>query len=214
MRHYALAVLFILAILSGNCQQLNINDKVPDITLGKILNWKADTLRLLALGKKLIILDFWSFNCLACLQAFPEIDSLQKKFDNDIQFIGVNNESTAMTKKFIENHPQIHFPAIPFVTGDTALSKFFPRAFSPWHVWIDSSLEVRFITDGYNATSSHIRNFLNRTNTFDGGFEPDFTVIYPLLVVQDYMYEVVGLNKLLNVFLTMKFPNCGPEALM
>lgn len=155
------AVLLVLATETLSAQQLKIDDVIPDNSYLNILNWKADSLQLSDFKKKLIILDFWSFSCIACLEAFPKIDSIQREFNKDIQFIAVNNESLESTKKFKDTHPRIYFPDIPYITGDSLLSAYFPRVYVPWNVWIDSSLKVHYITDGYNATRNHISSFIN-----------------------------------------------------
>jgi len=53
---------------------------------------------------------------------------------------------------------------------------------------------------GIGQIITNIRKLLSKENTFDPVFKPDKTLIYPLLVVHDNMYDTVGLNKILNLF--------------
>lgn len=55
---------------------------------------------------------------------------------------------------------------------------------------------------GIGQLIANIRKLLSKENTFDAGFSPDKTFIYPLLVVHDNMYDTMGLNKILNIFFT------------
>src|ERR1700754_375446 len=64
---------------------LQEGDTMPDILLGKILNFRTGKERFSELRNKLIILDFWFTGCSSCLEKFPEMEELQKKFDGDIQ---------------------------------------------------------------------------------------------------------------------------------
>jgi hypothetical protein len=72
----------------------------------------------------------------------------------------VNKESKDSTIKFFAKRKKIKLPSVPFVTSDTKLHEYFPYDGYPYQVWIDSTLKVRFITESYNATEKHIKDFL------------------------------------------------------
>lgn len=55
---------------------LTIGDKVPDIVLNHVINYKAGDIKLSDFKGKLVILDFWSSWCGACIALFPHMDSL------------------------------------------------------------------------------------------------------------------------------------------
>jgi thiol-disulfide isomerase/thioredoxin len=151
----------ILSAITANSQELTIGQKCPDILLRNILFYDRNQMNLSEFSGKLLILDFWGTGCTACIQAFSTVDSLQKKFNNQLQFIAVNRESPDSTIRFFRRRSHIEKPAVPFVTGDTLLSSLFPHLYVPHHVWIDSNKIVRYITDGYNATAEHIQQFLD-----------------------------------------------------
>jgi thiol-disulfide isomerase/thioredoxin len=150
----------IFTIHHGICQEVKIGHKVPDGELINVINYPASTLRLSDFKERLIILDFWGTGCISCIEAFPEIDSMQKVFGRKIQIILINSQSKDSTIRFFQKHKKIKMPGVPFVTGDTLLSLLFPHKFLPHHVWIDGSSTVRFITNGYNTTFERITNFL------------------------------------------------------
>lgn len=51
---------------------------------------------------KIVILEFWATWCGPCIEAMPHIDSLQKKYSNDLVIIALSNEDPAKVAKFIK----------------------------------------------------------------------------------------------------------------
>jgi thiol-disulfide isomerase/thioredoxin len=154
---------FLLVLFTGfpaACQGVRVGGKVPDILLDNVLNYPKDYIKLSQFRGKLVILSFWGTVCIGCLEEFPRLDSLQKQFGNRIQIIGVNAESKAYTRNFFERRKKFIHADFPLVTGDTVLSRLFPHAGDPFHVWIDSSGTIRYFLWGHNTTAAHIRQFL------------------------------------------------------
>ena len=141
-------------------QPVGIGGHCPDIQLTHILNYPKEQMALSDFTSPLIILDFWGTGCEGCILSFGKLDALQKKFGDSIQIILVNRETEDSTRKFFLQHKKIKLPDVPFVTGDSLLSAYFPHSFVPHQVWLDSQRIVRAITGGYNATVTHIRTFL------------------------------------------------------
>ncbi len=142
-------------------QEVKIGQHCPNVELGHVLNYKGDKLNLSDFRGKLIILDFWSPGCASCIAAFPEMEALQKEWNDKIQIILVNAQSTDSTLHFFSKRPKIKMPDLPLITSDTILAGFFPHNAFPLHVWIDSNRVVRYITAGYNTNEKTIRDFLN-----------------------------------------------------
>jgi thiol-disulfide isomerase/thioredoxin len=162
-------------------QELTIGDACPNVRLTNYSNGEAKSFSLSDLKSKLIIIDFWGTGCTSCIKAFPKIDSLKKKFGNQIQFILVNQESADSTKRFLSKRNKIKAPNVSMVMGDSVLNKLFPHFFVPHHVWLDDKMVVRYITDGENATAKNIANFLSRKD-MKLAFKKDMTVFDDLLV--------------------------------
>jgi len=161
---FLMVCFFINFKLSGNAQSLKIGEKCPDLILSNTINYTSEELRLSQKKPKLILLDFWSPICLSCIQAFPHIDSLQQEFEEQVLIATVTATAKDSVLSFFKNRPFLKLPRVPFVTTDTVLHKLFEPKFLPWHVWLDSNLVVRYITDGSNATGSNIQAFLNGEN--------------------------------------------------
>ncbi|MGH2645715.1 MAG: hypothetical protein ACRDE2_17320, partial [Chitinophagaceae bacterium] len=53
-------------------EPLSIGDTVPDVVFNQMMNYHSKTAQLSDFeNKKLIILDFWSTSCTACIDYFP-----------------------------------------------------------------------------------------------------------------------------------------------
>lgn len=181
----ALTLFIILFVPKAKSQEIKIGQKCPDVILRNVINYNTDEIRLSDFKGKLMILDFWSTSCSACIQGFSKIDSLQNKFNDQIQFIAVNSQSHDSTINFFNRKRHIKKPSIPFVTGDIILSKLFPHLYVPHHVWIDNTGIVQYITDGYNATEEHINKFIagENINLAEKKFEPVNSFESPLIAL-------------------------------
>lgn len=153
-------ILALMPFINLYSQGLRTGQRCPDVMLKYIFNYKTSEVKLSDLKKKLVILDFWGLHCTGCIEAFPKMDSLQQIFDDKIQIIMVNKEGEIETEKFLTKLKNIKIPNLPFVTGDSTLSKLFPHLLVPHHVWLDSNRIVDFITNGWNTTEDNIRLFL------------------------------------------------------
>lgn len=164
---YRVNILLLFTPLLSLSQQIDIihpldtGQKMPDVVLSNVINYSKDYIRLSDLKGKLVIIDLWGTGCTACIESFPHIEQLQKEFINKLQIIMVNEESEDSIKRFFSLHPKIKLPKVPFVTGDSILSLYFPHRTVPEHIWIDANGIIRAITDSNNATPQNIQKVLN-----------------------------------------------------
>lgn len=150
--------------VEGRGQQLKIGEKCPDLIIKNVINYGQEEIKLSRTKPKLILLDFWAPICVSCIEAFPHIDSLQQKFSDKVLIATVTETPQNAVHQFFQRRPSIKMPSVPFITGDSILHKLFEPKFYPWHVWLDSNLVVRYITNGNNATSENIQGFLDGRN--------------------------------------------------
>lgn len=155
-------MIIILLCLQAGGQGLKPGDRVPDLVLRNVLQVPGESLRLSDLRGRLVILDFWGTGCKLCLEAFPLMDSLQRQFGRQIQIVLVNEQSRDSTLRFFKRMRRVHRPSLPMVTGDSVLQALFPHNFVPWHVWIDGEGVVQYITEGHNANTEFITQFLQK----------------------------------------------------
>jgi len=136
-----------------------------DYVFKNLINYESREARSSEFRGKLLILDFWNTGCASCLESWPKLLRLQKKFSEEIQIILVN---TLQGEQVIRN--SIHSleqregieMTLPIVCGDTLLDYFFPNPGVPKIVWIDQNGIYQSFTNGTYLTESIIEKILRQ----------------------------------------------------
>jgi len=138
----AMAILCLCGKAQQNTSQaLYINDRLPDITLDHLLNYPSHSAKLSVLqtgNPKMVVFGFWLTSCAPCIRRFPLLDSLQNRFQKDLQIILVTPEKTAVIENFLkkwETRNQKPF-TIPIVTADTLIQQYFREQSKPSYAWL------------------------------------------------------------------------------
>jgi thiol-disulfide isomerase/thioredoxin len=115
-----------------------IGDRVSDLPLKNIINYKDSATTLSSFGDKLIILDFWNIHCTSCIRMFPLEDSLQAMFPNDVQFILITEDTKEKVARFLSNYNGIQKKplSLPIITNDLVFGKLFRFTYIPHYVWL------------------------------------------------------------------------------
>jgi thiol-disulfide isomerase/thioredoxin len=150
-------------------EELKVGEKMPDISLGTVMNNVTRKMRFADFKGKLIILDFWTSSCSFCIASFPYMSDLQNKFGDKIQIFLVNPlETEEQIKIRMEQNPYWKnksnlFPAnLPILTNAKELGALFPiRVGVPYHVWIDGEGIVRIRGQYINTTEKKITEILS-----------------------------------------------------
>ncbi|MGN6400129.1 MAG: TlpA family protein disulfide reductase [Flavisolibacter sp.] len=151
---------FLMLSLATKAQRVAIGQQAPNWTSHEVLNYKNSTISFSDFKGKHIILDFWNHSCLSCVKAFPQIDSMQKRFDGQLQIILVNAESKDSTLRFFKKHPKIKMPSTPIIAGAHDLWMLFTESKTPYQLWLDVNRTVQYRTGPYNLTPKHLEAFL------------------------------------------------------
>lgn len=78
----------------------------PDVPLKLLQADRPSLERWGDLRGKAVVLEFWATWCGPCIEKFPRLTELSKKFaDKPVQFIFVTDESLAVTKAFLKRRP-------------------------------------------------------------------------------------------------------------
>lgn len=125
---------------------LTVGDLVPDIPIKKIINYKTSSASISTFKDKVLVLDFMATSCLSCIEALPKLDSLQKKFSDQIQVFVVTWEKMGKVKNFFEKNKIGQKLDLPFVTEDSILKRYFPHEFISHVVWLNKIGLVKAIT--------------------------------------------------------------------
>lgn len=138
---------------------LHIGETVPAISIAPIINFPAKKGNFAGFKGKLLILDFWTTSCSACVAGLPKLDSLQRQFGDSIQIITVTPQKREIVRNFFSTGAANH-PPVPTLTGDTILQKLFPYAAIPHIVWIAPSGRVSAITYAEYLNADNIQSAL------------------------------------------------------
>lgn len=191
---------------------LPVGSKIPDLSLGKVINNVTGKTRFSDFKGKLVILDFWNSYCSSCIEGFSHMSELQKKFGDKIQVFLVNPMETEyeINKRMVE-HPRWKgknkkdiFPSnLPIIMDAKELGKLFPlRPAIGYHVWVDGAGIVRGRGFSWNTNEEKIQELLDGKEISmikDGG--GDFDPKLPLYsVVKETIQPVLQFNSLLTRF--------------
>lgn len=136
------------------CQEikpLKLSESAPDFYFETVAGSTNGPIRLSNLKKKLIILDFWSKSCSACIAGFPRLNDLQKRFGSAISILLVTENNMEDYKMLKERSAILNSIELPIVLSEPRARKYFPNTFLPYQVWLDENLKVVALTDGYNT---------------------------------------------------------------
>lgn len=140
-------------------QSLQINDRIPNLTIDYRLAGIKGQGKLEEFRGKLLIIDFWNIWCSSCVAAMPKLDALQKEYKGKIQIILVT-KNTEQEADALFQRIGLKVSEIPMIYGDKELNQIFPHQGEPFHVWVDGTGIVRHQTAGYNANKENIELYL------------------------------------------------------
>ncbi|WP_168204593.1 TlpA disulfide reductase family protein [Olivibacter sp. LS-1] len=160
-----------VALSTDSIRPLQIGDTIPEafwqmpLQMVKAGQEGSTTVTLNDYRSKLIILDFWATWCTPCIAMIPKMDSLQKTFSKQVQFISCSSQKEEQVLPFIAKleqrlMQQFH---IPLVNGKNFLYRAFPHVYLPHYVWIYKG-RVRAITAFREVNQSNIESVLNGKN--------------------------------------------------
>ncbi len=139
--------------LAEPVKPLKVGDIVKELSFKEIVNSKKTSASLKDFKNKIIILDFWATWCSPCVAVLPKLDSLQRKYQNDIVVLPVTNENADIAKNFFKKRPTLQLPS---VIDGSYLKEYFPHTLIPHTVVIDKNRKVVAITYSEDITASVI----------------------------------------------------------
>ena len=148
---------------------IHIGETVPDINIPRVYNYPDSVIQLSKLKTKLTIIDFWTTTCGSCIQSFPAMRALKKKFGNSLQIFFVDNvpgdtkfkADKLFTRLQTQSGESFTFP---YALQDTQLTRLFPHLTVPHCVWLDSNLKVIAITYHDEVNRDNIQQYFSGTS--------------------------------------------------
>ena len=169
--YYAIALFIVWLLVMPLCSLrtgaqpiggIRIGEKVPDVTLDHVINYKSATAKLSDFEGKIVILDFWATWCSPCVAMIPKMESLQQEFRDQLEFLPVTYQTEKVVRSFLlrkQKHTQANY-TFPEVVSDTRLKVLFPHAALPHYVWIDAKGKVIGITGFEEVNEAGIKKAL------------------------------------------------------
>ena len=137
----------LLATLAGHAAfaDLKVGDKFPDLAGFKLEGKLPDTAK-----AKVVFVDFWASWCNPCVESFPVLNELHKKYsDRGLVIIGMNlDESKSDMEHFLKQNPALF--AVVRDASETVVKKLHLRTF-PSSFVLDGDGNVRFLHSGFHG---------------------------------------------------------------
>lgn len=118
---------------------MKIGEKMPNIIVSNVFNSSINSIDLTKQNGKIIILDFWNTYCSSCISGLAKMDSLQKKYNDQIVIIPVATQSKEVVTKFWRTNHITKKLNLPTLFEDTTLKKLFPHNGVPYLIWINKN---------------------------------------------------------------------------
>lgn len=154
------------AAQSPTIKALTIGDAVPRVKIDSIINYAAASAQLADFQDGLLLLDFWSTWCSACIKTFPKMDSLKREYKS-LQVLLVNAQSRTTndnrskierTLNRLNERTGAHI-SLPVIYDNNQLDSLFPVLYVPQVVWIQKN-KVIAITGSDQVTAANIEKAL------------------------------------------------------
>ena len=102
----------LLTIPQNVCGQVTTAPDSPDVPAVKVqlqmADWKRVMQEVATQKGKVVVLDLWSTSCLPCLQEYPHLVTLQKRYPNDVVCLALNLDYAGIKSK----PPEFYRPRI------------------------------------------------------------------------------------------------------
>ncbi|MGX5816765.1 TlpA family protein disulfide reductase [Chitinophaga lutea] len=132
----------------------------PDYVLRNVAHYPKTTVRANDMKGKHVILDFWGVGCVVCIQSFPKMDSLQKKYAGRLQIFLVGlqekNRDVAGYYEIFRKRSNLQLAS---ASDSTTFKQFVPSTV-PHLVWIDDKGIVQAVTLSEDVKAANIDSFL------------------------------------------------------
>ena len=141
----------------GQRQTMIVGEKIPRIIFDKLYNTAYSKLDIGKIKDKIVILDFWSTKCGACLKQTPKVAALQKKFKEELVIVMVTAEKKAIVEQFFERRPELKKLGMPVAYEAGFMDSLMTIPYFPYLAWIDQEKVLHRLTDGDDLTASNIK---------------------------------------------------------
>lgn len=155
--------MYLFVSISGFSQglkRLHVGDKVPNVLLKEMVNYKSNSANLNEFLDKPLIIDMWFAECGSCIDAMPFLDTLQKEYKGKLNVVLSTFQSKEKAQKAFEITRVLENLKFTQTVSDSILIKLFPARLFPHQIWIDKNRTVIAITRGEYTNRQNIEKFI------------------------------------------------------
>ncbi|WP_139920256.1 TIGR03435 family protein [Hymenobacter sp. DG01] len=160
-----------VCLLAGLCagpalvfgQALREGDLLPPFTLSQVVNRSGGGFSSTEAKGKVLVIEFWGTWCSPCIPALLHLDSLQQAFPQQLQVIGIANDSEQRLRTFVARRP-VQLPLAALPDQNAPLYRHFPHNSVPHTVVIGKDQRVLAITRPDQLTTTSLRAILAGKN--------------------------------------------------
>ncbi|QQD15055.1 TlpA family protein disulfide reductase [Sphingobacterium sp. UDSM-2020] len=157
---------------------LKPGDKIPDAVWNQTLelnyfDGKKKTIKFSDLKGKLIILDFWSTGCAACIEGIPNMELIQDRFKGKVEIIMVNSKRNRDTPERIKNRFKKYredfnyTPRLATLLDDTVFTRLFEHNTLPSQAILSGDGKFLATTGGALTDRNLNRVLYENSNPFE-----------------------------------------------
>lgn len=165
-----------------------IGKPCPEFTVRNVYYYKDKQIAISSLNDKYTILDFWATSCGVCIESFPKMSEMQKRFDGKLNIILIGlEEKQRDIRKFYEKFRFRH--NLNLISAyDSIAYKRFVFFTVPHVVWINKQGIIKAITSSGDVTPKNIESFIAgrdfrfNDNSHQAYVKPKIDLTKPLLI--------------------------------
>lgn len=142
-----------------NASKPQVGNPMPDFTLNNITHYKTKSASLKDFKGKWLFLDFWSPQCVTCIQTFPKVNAYQKEFKAKLTWVMIGLKNEKFYKDIEEFYEKMRAKQkLEMVSAyDSALAKQWDVPSLPHIIIVNPDGIVHSITSGSDMTREKIR---------------------------------------------------------
>lgn len=176
-----LSVLFSVALFtlcSTSClaqSELDLVGKmVPEHQFQRVKNLRkehgVEKVSIDELRGKWLLLYFWTRSCTPCINSFPKLAKIQKKFKPEVQvlLVGINDMYNRQTEGFFEGVKAVQGIDLA-IAYDTSLVRKLQIIYASTVVNVDPNGMIESVSTGKELSVRNIRRMLRRKKSAEGG---------------------------------------------
>lgn len=169
-----MVILLVMGVKEGKGQEikpLKKGEYIPEAIwemplLLQNLNGGTKTIKFNELKGKVILFDFWATSCKSCIEGFPKMQELNRKYGKDLAVILVNSkrnkDSPRRLKAVFDNYKKAYNYELelPSLLDDTVFTSLFPHNGIPTHAWVDREGRLVGVDKGNDDLEKRIRRLI------------------------------------------------------